>query len=88
MRKVADLEAQLRAQSSEVTDGMSQDSQSSPSSVAAGSQSKDGQSGNTAAEHSAIGVDALASSAFDEAPASDIGFFGMSSKAILLFSNN
>lgn len=85
---MADLEAQLRAQSSEGTGGMSQDSQSNPSSLAAGSQSKNGQSGNTAAEHSAIGVDALASSAFDEAPASDIGFFGRSFNAVRFSSNN
>lgn len=67
---------------------MSQDSQSSPSSVAAGSQSKSGQSSSAVTEHSAISVDALASSAFDEAPASDIGFFGMSSNAVWFYFNN
>lgn len=56
---------------------MSQDSQSGRSFVAAGSQSKSSQSGNAVTEHNAVGVDALASGAFDEAPASDIGFFGM-----------
>lgn len=67
---------------------MSQDSQSNPSSVAAGNQSKSGQSGNAVTEHSAIGVDALASGAFDEAPASEIGFFGVSSNAIWFFFSN
>lgn len=46
------------------------------------------QSSTAVTEDNAIDVDVLASGAFDEAPASDIGFFGMSSNAILLSSNN
>lgn len=88
LRKVAELEAQLKAQRSEDTESTNHDFEFSPSSAAVTRHSQRGQSGTSITEGDPISVDALASGAFDEAPASDIGFFGMPSNAILLPSKS
>jgi len=49
---------------------------SGPSPAVVSSSSRTGQSIAAVTDGDEIGVDALASGAFDEAPASDIGFFG------------
>lgn len=85
---MAELEAQLKAQLSEDTRSTKYDSELSPSSIIVGSHLRRGQSGTAITEGDPIGVDALASGAFDEAPAADIGFFGMPSNAILSLSKS
>lgn len=65
---------------------MTHGSKFSASSVTVDGGLERGQSGMAVNESNAISVDTLASGAFDEAPASDIGFFGISSITILVSS--
>lgn len=83
VRRIAELEAQLKARIPEDAEYMTQISEAGPSSPAISSTSRIGHRNASITEANDIGVDTLASGAFDDTPASNIGFFGSSSNFAL-----